>query len=263
MNAAVKATREVPRFGHRHRLRIGLLGGSFNPAHEGHVLVARESLRRLGLDQVWLLVSPGNPLKPAAELAPFAERLASARARADGRRLLATDIERHLGTVHTVDTLRRLRRRFPRARFVFLMGADLLPDLPRWKAWRDLLRLVPLAIYPRPGYRRRARASLLAKTLRRGLRPSRLAPVLARLEPPAWVFLKGPTSPLSASALRAAERHAEERKMGKKGPAQKDPSRGARVSGSSLATKGGLPSPELRPVAALRRRALPLAAALP
>lgn len=238
----------MPRFGHRHPLRIGLLGGSFNPAHTGHLLVARESLRRLRLHQVWLVVSPGNPLKPPAELAPFAIRLASAAALADGRRILATGIERKLGTVHTVDTLKALRRHFPRARFVFLMGADLLPELPRWKSWRRLLRLVPLAIYPRPGYRRRARASLFAKTLRRGLRPSRLAPVLARLDPPAWIFLKGPISPLSASALR--------QKAGE----------GAAVPLSvppvvpTVPSQGGSPSFALRPAAAACRRALPLAA---
>ncbi len=240
-------------------MRVGLLGGSFNPAHPGHLLVARESLRRLGLDQVWLLVSPGNPLKPPAELAPFAARLASAQRLADGRRIIASAIERRLGTVHTADTVKRLRQLFPRARFVFLMGADLLPELPRWKNWRGLLRRIPLAIYPRPGYRRRARASLFAKTIRRGLRPARMAPILARLDPPVWVFLKGPTSPLSATALRRGE------PTGRASPPFPVPST------PSHASKGGSPSParphaaaEPARAAALRpRRALKLAAALP
>ena len=113
-------------WGDGRRVRIGLLGGSFNPAHEGHRHVAERALAALGLDQVWLLVSPGNPLKPSRGMAPFAERLASARRVADGRRVVATGIEARLGTRYTVDTLALLRRRFPRARFVLLLGADII-----------------------------------------------------------------------------------------------------------------------------------------
>ncbi|HYZ32454.1 MAG TPA: nicotinate-nucleotide adenylyltransferase, partial [Crenalkalicoccus sp.] len=153
------------RWGDGRRARIGLLGGSFNPAHEGHRHVAEQALRRLGLDQVWLMVSPGNPLKPVAGMAPFAERLASARAIADGRRIVATDIEARLGTRYTVDTLAALRRRFPRAAFVLLAGADILRQLPRWKRWQELARATPIAVLPRPGETRPALHGRAARRL--------------------------------------------------------------------------------------------------
>ena len=130
-------TRTPGPWGDNRRARIGLLGGSFNPAHDGHRHVAEAALRGLRLDQVWLLVSPGNPLKPRRGMAPFAERLASARRIADGRRILAVDWEARLGTRYTVDTLALLRRRFPRSRFVLVVGADNLSQLPRWKGWRQ------------------------------------------------------------------------------------------------------------------------------
>lgn len=195
---------EPPRFGDRRRRRIGLLGGSFNPAHAGHRLIAARFRRALRLDQVWLLVSPGNPLKPRAGMAPFAERLASARAIADGRRIVATAIEARLGTSFTRDTVRALRRRFPRVRFVWLMGADILEEWPRWRGWREIARRLPFAVHPRPRYNGRARASQAAQTLRAALGKPRAAPALALARPPAWVFLQAPQNPASASALRAA-----------------------------------------------------------
>src|SRR5918997_303056 len=155
--------------GDGRRVRIGLLGGSFNPAHEGHRHVAERALAALGLDQVWLLVSPGNPLKPRRGMAPFAARLASARRFADGRRVVATGIEAELGTRYTVDTLALLRRRFPRARFALLLGADNLEQLPRWRRWREIARTTPVAVVPRPGATRRALAGQAA----RGVRPPR------------------------------------------------------------------------------------------
>ena len=121
-------------------MRVGLLGGSFNPAHEGHRHVAELALARLGLDQVWLMVSPGNPLKPAIGMAPFADRLTGAAAIGDGRRVIATSIEAAIGTRYSVDTLRVLRRRFPRVHFVWIMGADLLTQLPRWRRWREIVQ---------------------------------------------------------------------------------------------------------------------------
>jgi nicotinate-nucleotide adenylyltransferase len=121
--------------GDRRQRRVGLLGGSFNPAHDGHRHVAEQVRRALRLDEVWLLVSPGNPLKPRAGMAPFAARLASARAVADGRRIIATGIEAALRTTYTIVTLAALRRRFPRTRFVFVIGADNLVQLPRWQRW--------------------------------------------------------------------------------------------------------------------------------
>ncbi|HEX4367027.1 MAG TPA: nicotinate-nucleotide adenylyltransferase, partial [Rhodopila sp.] len=127
----------IPRFGDLRRMRVGLLGGSFNPAHEGHRHVAALAMRRLRLDQVWLLVSPGNPLKPTAGMAPFTDRLAGAGRIADGRRVVASGIEATLRTRYTVDTMRFLMRRFPRIRFVWIMGADILEQLPRWRRWTD------------------------------------------------------------------------------------------------------------------------------
>jgi nicotinate-nucleotide adenylyltransferase len=146
-------------------MRIGLLGGSFNPAHEGHLHLARTALARLGLDQVWLMVSPGNPLKPVRGMAPLAERLGSAQRLADGRRIVATDIERHLRTRFAVDTLAALRRRFPRATFIWLMGADNLTQLPRWRRWMDLARGTAFAVMPRPTYNHRALAGQAARRL--------------------------------------------------------------------------------------------------
>ena len=190
--------------GHRLRRRIGLLGGSFNPAHDGHRHVAELALRRLRLGQVWLLVSPGNPLKPGAGMAPFAARLASAAAIADGRRIVATGIEAALGTRYTIDTLRALRRRFPRARFVWLMGADILGQLPRWRRWREIVALVPFAVLPRPTYNQRARAGHAAHALAAFRLPARRAPALADRAPPAWTFLPAPQHAASATAIRAA-----------------------------------------------------------
>jgi nicotinate-nucleotide adenylyltransferase len=190
--------------GDRRRRRIGLLGGSFNPAHEGHAHVARAVRRALQLDEVWLMVSPGNPLKPRAGMAPLAERLASARRVADGRRVRATDIERALGTTFTLDTLRALRRRFPRARFVFVIGADNMVQLPRWAGWARLAAETPIAVLPRPGWTRRALAGQAAKRLAR----HRRAPgaLLAGTEPAhaAWAFVPAAENPASASAIRAA-----------------------------------------------------------
>ena len=185
-------------------MRIGLLGGSFNPAHAGHLQVARRALSQLRLDQVWLLVSPGNPLKPAVGMAPLAERLASARALADGRRIVATDIERSLHTRYTVDTLAALRRRFPNAAFVWLMGADGLADLPRWQRWRTIANLVPFAVLPRPPYTRGALAGQAAVLLRHARRPAREAPLLAARKGPSWIFLPAPQNDISATALRAS-----------------------------------------------------------
>jgi nicotinate-nucleotide adenylyltransferase len=185
-------------------MRVGLLGGSFNPAHAGHRHIARLALRRLRLDQVWLLVSPGNPLKPVAGMAAFADRLASARAIADGRRIVATGIEGALGSRYTVRTLAHLRRRFPRTAFVWLMGADNLEQLPRWNRWLEIARGGAFAVLPRPSYNHRALAGQAARRLRAARRASHLAPALAGMAPPAWVFLPTPQHAASATAIRAA-----------------------------------------------------------
>ena len=183
-------------------MRVGLLGGSFNPAHAGHLHVARTALARLGLDQVWLLVSPGNPLKPALGMAPLADRLASARTIGDGRRIVATAIEAALGTRFTVDTLRELRRRFPRIHFVWLMGADNLAQLPRWRRWQDIVGAMPFAVLPRPTYNHRALASRAALRLRPHRRAAREAGLLAATTPPSWTYLSTRQHHASATAIR-------------------------------------------------------------
>ena len=184
-------------------MRIGLLGGSFNPAHEGHRRLAALVLKRLRLDQVWLLVSPGNPLKPRADMAPFNQRMASARAIADGRRVLATGIEAALNTRFTVDTIRLLLRRFPNASFVWLMGADILEQLPRWRCWLDIVGQLSFAVLPRPTYNHRALAGQAARRLRPIRRNARQALLLPGLAP-AWAFLPAPQNAVSATVLRAA-----------------------------------------------------------
>jgi nicotinate-nucleotide adenylyltransferase len=186
-------------------MRIGLLGGSFNPAHAGHRHIIDQARRRLRLDQVWLLVSPGNPLKPQHGMAPFDQRLASARTIADGRRALATAIEAAFGMRYTVDTLRRLLQRFPKARFVWIMGADILEQLPRWRRWLEIACHIPFAVLPRPSYNHRALAGQAARRLRHARRPARAAAILAELAAPAWVFLCVPQHNASATAIRASE----------------------------------------------------------
>ncbi|MBR0670687.1 nicotinate-nucleotide adenylyltransferase [Neoroseomonas soli] len=193
------------RFGDSRAVRIGLLGGSFNPAHEGHLHVARMALRALRLDEVWLLVSPGNPLKPVKGMAPLAERLASARRIADGRRVIATDIERALGTRYTVETLRELRRRFPRARFVFVIGADNLVQLPLWKGWRNIARNTALAVLPRPGWTRHAFAGRAAQVLRHHRRSPGAVLTESFACHAAWCLVPAREHAASATAIRAAK----------------------------------------------------------
>jgi nicotinate-nucleotide adenylyltransferase len=193
---------EPARFGDRRHLRIGLLGGSFNPAHEGHRHVARMALRALRLDQVWLMVSPGNPLKPAKGMAPFAERLASARRMAQPPRILATGIEAALGERYSARTLRKLAQRFPRARFVWIIGADNLWQLPRWRLWRALVAQTPLAVLPRPGWTRRALVGTAAQRMRRFRhRPRRLPE-----HGPGWTLVPAREHSASATAIRARTR---------------------------------------------------------
>ena len=184
---------------------IGLLGGSFNPAHEGHRHIIGVARRRLRLDQVWLLVSPGNPLKQPHGMAPFARRLASARSMADGRRVIASAIETVFDTRYTIDTLRRLLRQFPRARFVWLMGADILVELPRWRRWLEFERRVPLAVLPRPGYNHLALSGQAARRFAYARRPMRSSAVLSEQVAPAWTFLCVSQHAAAATAIRASE----------------------------------------------------------
>ncbi len=194
------------RFGDGRRRRIGLLGGSFNPAHAGHRHVAEAARRALRLDQMWLMVSPGNPLKPRAGMAPLAVRLAGARGIADGRRVIATDIERVLGTRFTADTLAKLRRSFPRASFTFVIGADNLVQLPRWKSWRRIAASTPIAVLPRPGWTRKALHGAAASVLRRRrCHPGALLVTAKRAtERVKWCFVSAREHAASATAIRAA-----------------------------------------------------------
>ena len=166
--------------------------------------MADRALRALRLDQVWLLVSPGNPLKPRRGMAPFAERLASARRIGDGVRVVAADVEARLGTRFTVETLALLRRRFPAVRFVLLIGADNLVQLPRWRRWRKIARDTPLAVLPRPGETRRALYGQAAQALRpRRRRPAALLAAPGR-SPAPWCLVPAREHPASATAIRRA-----------------------------------------------------------
>jgi nicotinate-nucleotide adenylyltransferase len=192
-------------WGDRRRRRIGLLGGSFNPAHDGHRHVAEVALTLLGLDEVWLLVSPQNPLKPASGMAPLAARLASAQAVAAGHpRLRATAIEARLGTRYTIDTVTVLRRRFPRARFVWLMGADNLVQIARWARWTRIFQALPVAILARAPYSQSALAAKAARRLRGFRLKDQAARGLGDRPPPAWVYLHTRLHPASATAIRAS-----------------------------------------------------------
>ncbi|HSO46587.1 MAG TPA: nicotinate-nucleotide adenylyltransferase, partial [Rhizobiaceae bacterium] len=155
--------------------RVGLLGGSFNPAHRGHRRMSLAAIDALGLDEVWWLVSPGNPLKPAQGMAPYSARLASARAQARRSRIKVSEFEAMAGTRFTVDTLALLVQRWPRTRFIWLMGEDSLPDFHRWKVWRKLATLVPIAVLSRPGYGDDARAASAMGWLRHFVRSSIMA----------------------------------------------------------------------------------------
>lgn len=185
--------------------RIGLLGGSFNPAHRAHRAMSLAAAAALELDEVWWLVSPGNPLKPKKGMAPFEARFLSAREQARHAPIRVSGIERRLGTVYTVDTLEALVRRFPRHRFVWLMGEDTVAQFHQWKDWRRLARTVPIAVLSRPGYDATARTARVSGWLRRFVRPQSQARGWTRWSVPAIVFLRLPPDRTSATQLRAAD----------------------------------------------------------
>jgi nicotinate-nucleotide adenylyltransferase len=185
--------------------RIGLLGGSFNPAHEGHLHATLLPLKQLRLDAVWWLVSPLNPLKRQEGMASFEARLALAKTFARHPKIVATAIEADLGTRYTVETIKVLKRRFPHVRFVWLMGSDNLVQFPRWRRWQEIFALIPIAVVARPGTALSARCSLPAIKYR-----NRLVPADARVPfraPPCLTILdSGRRNPLSATQIRAASR---------------------------------------------------------
>jgi nicotinate-nucleotide adenylyltransferase len=185
-------------------MRVGLFGGSFNPAHAGHVHVAETALERLRLDRVIWLVSPQNPLKSARETASLAERMGSAR-RAAGPdpRMIVSDAETRLGVVYTVDLVNALHLRFPGVRFVWLMGSDNLASFHRWRGWTDIARTTPIAVVARPESTLQSRSSPFARRFARFRQPSRRSSLLPALPAPAWTYLRAPLNPASSTALRA------------------------------------------------------------
>jgi nicotinate-nucleotide adenylyltransferase len=183
--------------------RVGLLGGSFNPAHQGHADITLAALQRLKLDQVWWLVSPQNPLKTPLGMAPFQARLKGAACQLRHPRLRVTGVERALGTRYTADTLKRLARAFPRTRFVWLMGADNLLQISRWEDWQQIFRIVSIAVFARPTYCFPALSGKAARRFAHRRLAASAAGLLARSKPPAWAFLFTKLNPISASAIRA------------------------------------------------------------
>ena len=183
-------------------MRIGLLGGSFNPPHKGHTLITRLALTRLGLDRVWWLVTPGNPLKSKDELAALQARVEAARRLVAGRRVAVTDIEAQIGARYTHDTLAWLTRRAPGVRFVWIMGADNLIQFHLWRHWRAIADLTPIAVVDRPGSTLTAMSSRAAVALAPWRAAEGDARRFADLTPPALIFLHGPRSELSSTLLR-------------------------------------------------------------
>ena len=187
-------------------MRIGLLGGSFNPAHQGHRRISLEAMRALRLDQVWWLVSPGNPLKEGAtDMAPFDARFASAERVARRANIRVSDFEQRENTRFTVDTVRKLKRRYPQHRFIWLLGSDTLPNFHKWRDWRGLAREVPIAVIRRPGYDSAARAACAMGWLGRFVHPSGQARHWTEWSAPAILFLRLPPDPTSATAIRAQD----------------------------------------------------------
>lgn len=187
-----------------HPQLTGLLGGSFNPAHGGHRRITLFAADAMGLDEVWWLVSPGNPLKPRAGMAPLAARMLSARKQARRAPIVPTAIEQRLGTRYTVDTLAKLVRRYPKRRFVWLMGADNLAQLHRWKDWRQIARTMPIAVIARPGYDAQAMTSPVMAWLRRYIVPAASIRKRGQWSAPALVLLRFDPDHRSATAIRRA-----------------------------------------------------------
>lgn len=186
--------------------RIGLMGGTFNPPHEGHAVCAVTALRRLKLDQLWWMVTPGNPLKSGDGLPSLEERMAASRSFAASPAITITGFEAELGSPYTYATLRFVTQRLPHVQFVWVMGADNLATFHRWQHWRGIARSVPIAVVDRPGWHLKALASPAARYLARSRIPEARAGRLAAAKPPAWVFLTTRLSDSSSTALRAGRK---------------------------------------------------------
>ena len=215
------------------RRRVGLLGGSFNPAHDGHRYISELALKQLQLHQVWWVISPQNPLKSTDKIAPFEQRRAIAESVASHPQIRVSDIECRIGTSHTIDTIAVLQTRFPDIRFVWLMGADILLELPQWKRWRHLFHCVPIAVFPRPTYSLRALSSVAARSFAGARVPQRQAHCLADMRPPAWTFLQVRPNSQSATQIRARR----SKFSGSPGEAPEDQTR--RETRLSLETQAG------------------------
>jgi nicotinate-nucleotide adenylyltransferase len=186
-------------------MAVGLFGGSFNPPHAGHALVAEIALRRLRLDQLWWIVTPGNPLKSVAQLAPLGQRIARSERLIHDPRVKVTAFEAAHHIRYTADTLALVRQRNPGVDFVWIMGADSLASFHRWQRWRDIVDTFPIAVIDRPGSTLAFLSSVMAKTFARARVDEEGAPLLARRRAPAWTFVHGPRSSLSSTALRLAQ----------------------------------------------------------
>ena len=187
-------------------MRVGLLGGSFNPAHAGHRHISLIALKRLQLDRIWWLVSSQNPLKPVTGMAPLADRLKSANASAAHPRIVVSCIERRLRTTYTKDTLAALQRRWPLVQFVWLMGADNLAQLPRWRDWNQIMHLMPVAVLDRPGSGNKALHGKAAQRYAAARLPLSSATCLANQPAPAWIFIPCRLHPASSTAIRAGRK---------------------------------------------------------
>jgi nicotinate-nucleotide adenylyltransferase len=185
-------------------MKVGLYGGSFNPAHEGHAHVAETALRRLGLDRVIWLISPQNPLKPTHETEAMTRRLEGASRFADGPSMIVSDAETRMGSQYTIDTIRALKARWPGVHFVWIMGADSLATFHRWRGWTQIMREVPVAVVSRPWAGLKSRFSPAARRFAHARAPSAAARTVPRRRPPAWVYLRGPLNFASSTALRRA-----------------------------------------------------------
>lgn len=181
--------------------KVALFGGSFDPPHSGHILVAKAALRALNVDYVWWLVSPQNPLKSHKPKA-IAKRLSAVQQLADDRRFIVSDEEARLGTFYAIDTVRALKAAYPHVHFIWLIGADNLNQLHRWKNWQSLMREIPLAVYPRPGAAHKAALSPAARAFDNARVSGAAAANLPLYQAPAWVMLEGARSPLASSRLR-------------------------------------------------------------
>jgi nicotinate-nucleotide adenylyltransferase len=187
-------------------MRIGLLGGSFNPAHEGHRQISLAAMERLGLDRLWWVVTPGNPLKSNGELATLAERMRLARRVARDPGIVVTDFEATLSSRFTADTIAFLSERFPGVHFVWIMGGDNLVQFHRWRDWRRIAGLMPIAVMDRPGMRHKALASPAALSLARARIPESRARALPAMTPPAWTYLTIRLTTASSTAIRKSRK---------------------------------------------------------